>query len=339
MISMAELVRRDARRDRELILGAVSRVVDSGAFVGGVEIEELEREIAAATGFRHAVAAASGTHALEAVYHVMRASRWGADAEVVMPAMSFAATATAAIRTGYRVRCVDVDDRGLMLPIRRGGGMAVAVDLWGQHHPGLGGQGVPYLIDAAQSFGRADWPHDDPMFIGATLSFYPTKTLGAIGDAGAVCTDHADLAAMVRSYLNHGRGPGDSIGIGTTGRMDALQAAVLRERLRAFPARIARRREIGRAWAEAAGDLAVTVDGEFYVFVFLAPGDRVAAMERLVGKGIACGLYYDYLLPGALASECPTAVRLRDRHVAVPLSDSLTDAEVELVASTIRGLR
>jgi len=338
MISMAELVRRDARRDREMILGAVSRVVDSGTFVGGVEIEGLEREIAAATGFRHAVAAASGTHALEAVYHVMRASRWGADAEVVTPALSFAATATAAIRTGYRVRCVDVDDRGLMRPTRRGS-MAVAVDLWGQHHPGLRGQGVPYLIDAAQSFGRAEWPHDDPLFIGATLSFYPTKTLGAIGDAGAVCTDHADLAAAVRSYLNHGRGPGGSIGVGTTGRMDALQAAVLRERLREFPRRIARRREIGRAWAEAAGDLAVTVDGEFYVFVFLAPGDRVAAMERLVERKIACGLYYDYLLPGALASECPTAVRLRDRHVAVPLSDSLTDAEVELVASTIRGLR
>jgi dTDP-4-amino-4,6-dideoxygalactose transaminase len=246
-------LRRQYDGIREEVLGAIARVCDSQGFILGPEVEALEREIAALTGAAGAVGCASGT---EALWLALVAAGVKPGDSVITTAFSFFASGSAIVRAGATPVFVDVDpgtlnldpekvrrrllDRQLsrgkrpenlraILPVHLYGQCADmdAFELIAQEF------GVTIVEDAAQAIG-AEWNGRSAGSLGVTaaFSFYPTKNLSAYGDAGIVTTKSLEMAERMRQLRNHGsprRYYHDEFG--WNGRMDAIQAAVLRVKL------------------------------------------------------------------------------------------------------------
>jgi dTDP-4-amino-4,6-dideoxygalactose transaminase len=249
-------LRRQYHSIREEVLAAIARVCDSQSFILGPEVEALEREIAALTGVASAVGCASGT---EALWLALVAAGVKPGDSVITTAFSFFASASAIVRAGATPVFIDVDPGTLNLD-------AALVDSklrdrqFRKKQPGnirailpvhLYGQcadmdafnrivkeyaqefGVAIVEDAAQAIG-AEWNGRGAGSLGVTaaFSFYPTKNLSAYGDAGIVTTTRPEMAEHMRRLRNHGsprRYYHDEFG--WNGRMDAIQAAVLRVKL------------------------------------------------------------------------------------------------------------
>ena len=268
MISFIDLKAQRARLGRR-IDDALLRVVDSGRFILGPEVEELERQLAVGAGVSHCIGCASGTDAL---LLALMARRIGPGDAVFVPAFTFVATAEVVALTGATPVFVDVReddfnldpaslavaiDASVKLGLRPRA--AIPVDLYGQpaDYPAIAAvaaaAGLFVIADAAQSFGGSL----DGVPVGrfgdvTATSFYPSKPLGCYGDGGAVLTDDAELATTMRSLRAHGEGghPYDNVRIGINGRLDALQAAVLLEKLAIFNEEIAARQRIAARYGE-----------------------------------------------------------------------------------------
>lgn len=238
---------------RDMLVEAATRVIDSGYYIGGPEVEALEMELAALCHVPHAVCVSNGLDALRLIlraYIIM--GRLAPGDEVIVPDMTFVATALAVTDSGLRMVPVDVDlrtgnlDSALVekaitprtravIPVHLYGRICcdkTLLDLVERHR-------LLMIEDAAQALG-AENPHkgvaDSRMAGGlghaGAFSFYPTKNTGALGDAGAVTTHDAVLAETVRTLANYGyRGHYNSIYQGFNCRMDAIQAAMLRVKL------------------------------------------------------------------------------------------------------------
>jgi dTDP-4-amino-4,6-dideoxygalactose transaminase len=249
-------LRRQYDGIREQVLAAIARVCDSQSFILGPEVEALEREIAALTGATYAVGCASGT---EALWLALVAAGVKPGDSVITTAFSFFASASAIVRAGATPVFVDVDpgtlnldaalvDRQLRdwrLPTKRPGKLRaiLPVHLYGQcadmdafdriTQEYAQEFGVAIVEDAAQAIG-AQWSGRGAGSLGVTaaFSFYPTKNLSAYGDAGIVTTTSLEMAEHMRRLRNHGsprRYYHDEFG--WNGRLDAIQAAVLRVKL------------------------------------------------------------------------------------------------------------
>src|SRR5204862_5588260 len=225
---------------REALLAAMTRVCDSQRFIMGPEIDALERELAAMLGVRHAIAVSSGT---DAVLLALMALDIKAGDEVVTTTYSFFATAGAVVRLGARPVLVDIDPvtfnidpaqaiaamtprTKAIVPVHLFGLSADLDPLIDAGHRA----GVPILEDAAQAMG-ATYRSRTVGGIGAMgcFSFFPSKNLGALGDAGLLTTNDDDLARRARLLRTHGMQPKYYHHVvGANFRMDALQAAVLR---------------------------------------------------------------------------------------------------------------
>lgn len=244
---------------RAELLDAIARVVDSQQFILGAEVEAFERECAAALDVQHAVGVSSGTDALLAV---LMALGVGPGAEVITPTYSFFATAGCIARLGATPVFVDVDRATLnatavqveraLTPATRA---IVVVHLFGlpadmdELRAVADRAGVPLIEDAAQAIG-ARYRGKPVGGLGAAgcFSFFPSKNLGAFGDAGLVTTNDSSLAREVRLLRNHGMEPRYfHARIGGNFRLDAVQAAVLRVKAPHLPGWTeARRRNAGR---------------------------------------------------------------------------------------------
>ena len=225
---------------RDEILRAVTRVCDSQRFIGGPEIDALERELAALIGAGHAVAVSSGTDALLAA---LMAIGIGPGDEVITPTYSFFATAGCVSRLGAVPVFVDIDPvtfnvdpaaiaRALtprtraLLPVHLFGlaaDMDAILDIARR-------AGVPVIEDAAQAIGATYHGRSaGTMGMAGCFSFFPSKNLGAFGDGGLITTEDAALARELRLLRNHGAEPRYvHERLGGNFRLDALQAAVLR---------------------------------------------------------------------------------------------------------------
>jgi dTDP-4-amino-4,6-dideoxygalactose transaminase len=242
---------------REEVLAAITRVCDSQSFILGPEVEALESEIAALTGAGHAVGCASGT---EALWLALVAAGVKPGDSVITTAFSFFASASAIVRAGATPIFVDIDpgtlnlDAGLVLKEIRGRRLRertnsasrpeniraiLSVHLYGQcaDMDRLGGIAeeceVAIVEDAAQAIG-AEWNGRGAGALGVTaaFSFYPSKNLSAYGDAGIVTTTSPQMAEHMRRLRNHGSPRRYYHNeFGWNGRMDAIQAAVLRVKL------------------------------------------------------------------------------------------------------------
>ena len=259
---------------KEEIDSAVSRVLTSGRYIGGPEVEGLEREFAEFCGVPHAVAVASGTDALR---FALITSEVGAGSEVVTSPFTFIATTEAISQAGARPMFADVEAESLTLDAERVAASItprtkaiVPVHLYGQTADmapilALARQrGIAVIEDACQAHGaRYGGRAAGALGDAGCFSFYPTKNLGGCGEGGMITTARADIAERVRRLRDHGQSekyvhPEE----GYNGRLDALQAAILRVKLKRLGAWNERRRALAARYTarlEEVG-LGATVD-------------------------------------------------------------------------------
>lgn len=333
-----------AARHREVAASVEARVLDvlrSGVYVGGPVVAEAEAALAVRLGVRHAVGVGSGTDALALG---LEALELPPGARVALPALSFFATVESVRMAGYTPVFVDVlADRPLLDPaqVPEDVDAVVLVHLFGMRCPAPCTRAV-VLSDAAQCLG---WAHGRPEGLLGALSLYPTKTLGAAGDAGLVCTDDPALAERVRRLGSHGMSaPHLHVLAGRNSRLDAVQAAVVLGHLPALEARAqARRRVADRYDAALAGHPGVRPlprdprDGVHQYVVRCT--DRQAVRAALEAQGVDSAVYYPRPMdtqpvwtgrPDA-PSACPQAARFCAEALALPCHEGLRERDLERV--------
>jgi dTDP-4-amino-4,6-dideoxygalactose transaminase len=295
---------------------AVAGVIASGRYLHGPEVEAFEREWAADVGVSHCVAVANGLDALRLTLRAwISLGRLAPGDEVIVPANTFIASALAVTEAGLTLRLCDVDPRTFNMSLETlqeamtsATRAVMPVHLYGQlaDIQEIGdfcrSAGVLVLEDAAQAHGASSVGRRAGSFgHAAAFSFYPSKNLGALGDAGAVVTDDAQLASRVRALANYGaleRYRHEHLG--SNSRMDEVQAAVLRVKLPFLAAdNDARRRIAGRyaAWKAKRVELPLAPKDSdrhvWHAFVVRTPDrDRVAA--RLLQTGIGTSIHYPH---------------------------------------------
>jgi dTDP-3-amino-3,4,6-trideoxy-alpha-D-glucose transaminase len=350
----------------EELLEVVARVARAGAFTLGAEVEAFETEYAAYCGTEHAVGVSSGT---EAISLALRALDIGPGDEVIVPTNSFIATAEAVSWVGATVVPVDVDpdshlmtaeaveaaigprtrcvipvhlmgstaDIDAIVEVARRAGVRVIEDTAQAHGAYLRGRRVGSLAD-----------------IGC-FSFYPTKNLGAWGDGGAIVTRDRKLADRVRLLRSHGESPRYHHRIvGTTARLDALQAALLRVKLRHLDARNDDRRRLGAALRAGLEGTSVELplaacDGADHVYhLFVVRSKRRDALrEHLTAHGVSTAVHYPFPIhrteayaPLGLGPwSLPVAERLAEEICTLPLFPTMSDGEVQRVVSAVESFQ
>ncbi|MFP3938915.1 MAG: DegT/DnrJ/EryC1/StrS family aminotransferase [Thermoanaerobaculia bacterium] len=337
--------------------------VRSAGFVGGPEVARFEEAFAAYLGAGGCAGVANGTDALVVA---LRALGLEPGDEVIVPAFTFIATASAVALAGGTPVFADVEpdtlnldpaDAEARITPRTVG--VIGVHLFGRplDTAGLSAlcrrRGLWWIEDAAQAHGaRLGGERVGTFGALACWSFYPTKNLGAFGDAGAITGGDADLLARVRRIANHGRSEHYLHGeLGTNSRLDALQAAVLNLRLPGLDAANRRRREIAARYAEAlAGAAGVELlrDPEgtepvYHQFTLLTDR-RDALREHLAAAGIGSTVFYPVPLhrQPALARfapeglELPVTERSAERALSLPMFPELREMELDKVLDGLR---
>lgn len=362
MIPQIDLTRQHAALRAEL-LEAVERVLGSSRFILGPEGKALEAEVAALCGVRHGVGVASGTDAL---HLALRALGVGPGDEVITPAFSFVASASAVLHAGARPVFVDIDLQTFALdpgqveravtPRTRA---LVPVHLYG--HPAdmdplmaiARRHGLAVIEDAAQAIGAAYGRRPVGSFGDlACLSFYPTKNLGACGDAGMVVTDREELALRVRRLRDHGsREKYQHAELGYSSRLDELQAALLRVKLRHLSEWTAARRKLAGRYSALLRDLPLTLPRELpparhvYHHYTIRFGKRDALAKALGELGVGTALHYPLPIPGQplfrdlgglTEAQCPRAWQASREVLSLPCFPELTEAEIDTVAQAVR---
>jgi dTDP-4-amino-4,6-dideoxygalactose transaminase len=342
---------------------AIAAVVASGRMVGGPAVETFEAEWAAACGADEAIGVANGT---QAITLILRAAGVGRGDEVVVPAMTFIATAAAVVDAGATPVLADVDPLSGLLDVEAASAALTTrtaaimpVHLYGQAFDAerfralADRHGLLLVEDAAQAQG-ATWDGRSAGSLGdaASFSFYPGKNLGALGDAGAVTTSDHDLAARVRRLRDHGRsGHDEHVEIGTTSRLDAIQAAALSVKLLHLERWNAARRTTAAAYDAALAPLAgvrrlrtapraTSVHHQYVVCV----DDRDAVAATLRHAGVETGVHYRRALhehpamaPWRGAGCFPHASALAATGLSLPVHPQLTVAERDLVIGAVIG--
>lgn len=332
---------------------AIAGVIDSGRFILGPEVEGLEAEVAKLCGAAFCVGVSSGTDALLAA---LMALEIGPGDEVVTTAFSFFATAGVVARLGARPvfadagRDFNIDPADAKRRITPRTKAIIPVSLFGRRAAveELAETGVPVIEDAAQAIGA---PHLGRGAKMATLSFFPSKNLGAMGDAGAVLTDDPATAERLRLLRAHGAKPKYVHHlVGGNFRIDALHAAVLRVKLPHLRSWNERRRANARRYLDAlAGlpDLALPEPTPEHIWHhFCVRSERRDALKtHLSERGIESEIYYPnplHLQPcfrslGGQAGDLPGAEGACREALAIPVHPDLDEAQIEHVIAAVKG--
>ena len=363
-VPFGDLRRQNATLRTELD-AAVARVIDSGWYILGREVVAFEQEFAAYCGVAHCVGVASGA---EALYLALAALDIGPGAEVITVANACMYQVAAILQAGARPVLVDVDPAThtmnpqalaaaisprtkAILPVHLFGRLAdmPAMMAIAQRHA------IPVVEDAAQAHG-AWMPDADarPRKAGAwgsiaCFSFYPSKNLGALGDGGALTTDDPLLAERLRRLRMYGWGskyhtadPG-----GRNSRLDELQAALLRVKLRHLDAGNAARRERAAWYAQLLAGLPLRLPADYpgHVYhLYVVESERRDALRAyLQSVGIGCDVHYPepaHLQPayadlGYQPGSLPHTEALANRILSLPMFPELSRAEVERVAAAV----
>jgi dTDP-4-amino-4,6-dideoxygalactose transaminase len=352
---------RNYRRLRDEIDPAIAGVLADGWFVLGQRLATFEDAFAAHCETGHAIGVGNGT---DAIALGLRALGVGPGDEVITSALSAAFSALAISQIGAVPVFVDIDPRRFTLdPVLLEAAITprtraiVPVHLYGQPADmdtilGIAAQhGLAVVEDAAQAHGaRCRDRSVGSLADAAAFSFYPSKNLGAYGDAGAVTTDRPDLAAQLRQLRDGGQSSRYHHELqGVNSRLDELQAAILTVRLRHLAADNARRRDIAARYSAAlAGSetvqapwVAPDVAHVFHLYVVRA-ASREALAERLRRAGVATAVHYPMPIPLQLAyggpsgaGQFPEAERAAHEVLSIPIYPELTDEEVERVATAL----
>ncbi len=356
---------------------ALGEVFHSGKFSHGKQVGQLEAALVDYTGARHVIGVNSGTDALVLL---LRACGVRPGDGVLVPAYSFFATASAVVLAGGTPQFVDIDPETyamdpvaleaavtprsrFVMPVHLFHTMAdmAAVTAVARQH------GLTVVEDSAEAIGmRRRGVHAGLHGVGGVLSFFPSKTLGALGDAGAVLTDDPEVAATVAALRHHGRTgrtlnnfpaiSTESALPGANSKMDDIQAAVLLAKLSLLEDHIVRRAELADAYTARLRDApgivrlprttAGTADDRDVYYVYLIETEhRDSLVDHLDRHGIGTEVYYPVPLPhqpalahlGHRQGEFPHAEAAARHAVALPFHPDLRSDDLDRVCDTIRS--
>jgi dTDP-3-amino-3,4,6-trideoxy-alpha-D-glucose transaminase len=343
-VPFLDLRRRAAALEPELST-ALTRVVASGVYLLGPELEAFEREFAAYVGRRHAVGVASGTEALRLTLVALGLEPGD---EVIVPAFTAVPTAAAVCAAGGIPVFVDVDSETAGIDVGAAAAAVtertravIPVHLYGRPVP-LPDIGVPVVEDAAQAHGARRGPAAS---VAAAYSFYPTKNLGGVGDGGAVVTDDDDIATAIRLLRAHALTGGSEayrhVAIATNARMSEIEAAALRVGLRSLDEDNARRRDIATRYRTSAPGLRWQAPDPAHVYHLCVArvGDRA---EFRAALPFATGVHYPLALTDQPAyvrfarGACPRAEAWAAECVSLPCFPEMTDDEIEAVCRALQ---
>ena len=344
--------------DAEAIAAAVGRVIASGWFVLGPEVDAFEREFADSCGASYSVGVGNGT---DAITLALRALDIGPGDEVITSPLSAAYSALAVMMAGARPIFADIDRERLtvdpaavgaaitprtraILPVHLYGqaaDMAAIERIAARHH-------LAIIEDACQAhLATVDRRPIGTIGIAGAFSFYPTKNLGALGDGGAVITNDRALAERLKRLRNGGQTSRyHHIESGANSRLDELQAAILRARLPFLRRWTDRRRSIARSYRTGLCNAPLEVPPEkdsghvYHLFPVLSTR-REALQEHLSSRGIETLIHYPVPIPRqpALAAQapavCATADRICTEVLSLPMYPSLTDAAIADIVDAV----
>jgi dTDP-4-amino-4,6-dideoxygalactose transaminase len=351
---------------------AILRVVRSSRYILGPEVAELEAALSAFAGVPHTLSCANGTDALALALMAWQVRPGDA---VLCPAFTFAATAEVVAWLGATPVFVDVceadfnmDPASLEAGIdtaRRMGltpRVVITVDLFGQPAdydsllPIARAHGLKLLVDAAQSFGATHRGiHVAAIGDMAATSFFPAKPLGCYGDGGAVFCHDPETLAVLQSLRVHGQDNQDkyeNVRIGMNGRLDTIQAAVLLEKLRVFPAEIAARQEVARRYNAALADVAIVPEvpphrvSVWAQYTLRIPGrDRAAVLASLKARGVPTAIYYPkplhrqraYARYPVAGNGAPVSERLAREVFSLPFHPYLDPATQDRIIAAVKS--
>jgi dTDP-4-amino-4,6-dideoxygalactose transaminase len=343
---------------RAELRGAIDRVLASGRYVLGPEVEAFEHEFATYCGAAHGVGVANGT---DAITIALRALGAGPGDEVIVPSFTFYASAEAIPPTGATPVFCDVDPdtycvtaetvRAALTPRTRA---VIVVHLFGNVAPvgEIEALGVPVLEDAAQAAGsRCDAGRPGSLASVATFSFYPSKNLGCLGDGGMITTSDEQLAARARTLRFHGsRDKLTHVEVGYNSRLDELQAAVLRVQLPHLENWCEGRRRAAARYQQAGlGELVrlpravAGASPAWHLYVVAHP--RVADLQAaLARRGIGHKAYYrtpvhrqPAMRAWAAGARLPGTDQAAREHLAIPMSPLLGADQASEVVAAVRA--
>ncbi len=348
----------------------LDRVLAHCQFILGPEVAELEDKLAAFCGASHCVTISSGTDALQIA---MMAEGIGRGDAVFLPAFTYTATAEVPLVLGATPVFVDVDPRTFQIDpahlearivqVRAAGRlrprMLVAVDLFGQpaDWPALSAiakrEGLFTIDDCAQSFGASQHGRRLGSQADATMaSFFPSKSLGAYGDGGALFTESAARAELYRSLRTHGEGPTryEVLRTGMNGRMDTFQAAVLLSKLTVFEEELGLRERIATTYDRRLGN-AVTTPARVpdstsawavYSILTRSAEARTRLQAALKAEGVPSAIYYPKPLHHQPAYQAhhdgtalPVSEDLATRIMALPIHPDLSEADLDRICVAV----
>jgi dTDP-4-amino-4,6-dideoxygalactose transaminase len=341
---------------------SLSQVLDSCAFVLGPNVKAFEEEVAAYLGVKHATGVASGTDAL---HLALLAAGIGEGDEVVTTPFTFIATAEAIRYVGAKPVFVDIDPKtfnidpeAIEAAITENTAAVMPVHLFGQPADMsriaaiCEKHGLKIVEDCAQSFGASIGGRQTGSFgVSAGFSFFPSKNLGCYGDGGLVTTNDDDIDRKIKVLRNHGsevRYYHDVIGYNS--RLDELQAAILRIKLKRIDDFNLNRRRVAHLYSELLADLPVTTPYEDGVGVHvyhqytILTDQRDTIMQALQNAGIACAIYYPVPLhrQKVFADECvglnlPVTEAVAAHCLSLPVYPEHQDADIRHIVSVIRA--
>lgn len=360
MIRYLDLGRITAMHGAE-IQAAVGSTVESGWYVGGAAVEGFEREYAEFIGTRHCIGCANGLDALTLILRAYRVmGRLQEGDEVIVPANTYVASLLAVSENGLvpvpvepRAATFQIDDTLVEQAVGERTRAVMIVHLYGHTaytqriHDICRRHGLLLIEDNAQAhgcIGDEEGRRTGSLGDAAGHSFYPGKNLGALGDGGCVTTDDDELAALVRALANYGSTHKYVCDYkGRNSRLDELQAAALRVKLRYLDADNERRRQIAAYYVSQVCNPHITLPTEAYcqrsvhhIFPVLST-QRDALQEHLREHGVGTLIHYPIpphrqrCYPELAALHLPLTERLSREELSLPLHQALTDEEVERV--------
>ena len=349
---------------KEEMDAAVLGVLESGSFILGPNVGALEQEVTTYLGVKHAIGVASGTDAL---LIALRAAGVEPGDEVIVPAFSFFATAGTVMTLGAFPVFVDIDPATYLIDVNAIEAditpktkAIIPVHLYGQPADMdeimaiADKHGLKVIEDNAQAIG-ASYKGKKTATIGdiGCLSFFPSKNLGAYGDGGMITTDDDEVAEKVRMLRVHGwRKKYFPEMLGYNSRLDEMQAAVLRVKLKHLDTWNARRVEIAHTYSRYLGELGLRIpveapDRTHVYHLYMVPFEKREAVQRgLKEAGIASAVYYPQPLHLAEPSrklgkgegQCPVAEACSKTLLALPVYPDMTAAQIEDVLAAVEKI-
>lgn len=341
---------------------AVQRVLDSGWYILGPELEAFEKVFAAFLGVNYVVGCASGT---EAIYLALAAAGVGPGDEVIVVAHTAVPTISAISMTGAEPVFVDIDPTSYVMDVTKIEAKITArtkaivpVHLYGQMADmeallkmGLQ-KGIPIIEDVAQATG-AVYKNKQAGSMGefGAFSFYPSKNLGAFGDGGAVCTNSKEGYEKLLKLRNYGQSKRyyhDEVGINS--RLDEMQAAILSAQLPLLVQWNKRRREIAKMYTDGLQDLVVVPTesantSHVYHLYVIQTNDRDGLQKYLAEKGVGTLIHYPvpahmqkaYAYRGYKTGDLPVTEKFVKLILSLPMYPELTDEQVNGVIKEVRN--